>query len=105
MQNPVVAVVDDKVAVNRKCGAKVSKAQKKAIDKPKPKTIVEISSGEEEKAIAVSGRKSRERSLRKEVKTLTAILTARSKVIGHLLLPSVLRYFCFFRFWFFWCVY
>uniref|UniRef100_A0A2N9H261 B-like cyclin n=1 Tax=Fagus sylvatica TaxID=28930 RepID=A0A2N9H261_FAGSY len=78
-KNPVVAVVDDKVAVNRKCGAKVSKAQKKAIDKPKPETIVAISSGEEEKAIAVSGRKSRERSLRKEVKTLTAILTARSK--------------------------
>ncbi|KAF3959638.1 hypothetical protein CMV_015572, partial [Castanea mollissima] len=78
--NPIVAVVDDKVAVNRKCGTKkLAEAQKKAIDKPEPETIVVISS-EEEKVKSVSGRKSRERSSRKEIKMLTAILTARSKV-------------------------
>ncbi|XP_075634674.1 G2/mitotic-specific cyclin S13-7-like [Castanea sativa] len=79
-KNPTVAIVDDKVAVNRKHGTKkLVEAQKKAIDKPEPETIVVISS-EEEKVRSVSGRKSRERSSRKEIKTLTAILTARSKV-------------------------
>ena len=103
LQNPVVAVVDDKVAVNRKRGTKkLAEAQKKAIDKPEPEIIVVISS-EEEKVKSVSGRKSRERSSRKEIKTLTAILTARSKVIGRLLLPHVLRYF--YSFFVFQCVY
>ncbi|KAM3693427.1 hypothetical protein ACB098_08G163700 [Castanea mollissima] len=79
-KNPIVAVVDDKVAVNRKCGTKkLGEAQKKAIDKPEPETIVVISS-EEENVKSLSGRKSRERSSRKEIKMLTAILTARSKV-------------------------
>ena len=91
--------MDDKVAVNRKHGTKkLAEAQKKAIDKPEPETIVVISS-EGEKVKSVSGRKSRERSSRKEIKTLTAILTARSKVIGRLLLPHVferfLLLFCF----------
>ena len=103
LQNPIVAVVDDKVAVNRKRGTKkLAEAQKKAIDKPEPEIIVVISS-EEEKVKSVSGRKSRERSSRKEIKTLTAILTARSKVIGRLLLPHVLRYF--YSFFVFQCVY
>lgn len=66
--------MDDKVAVKRKCGAK------KATEKPKPETVVVIDSDKEENVDPVSERKSRERSSRREVKTLTAILTARSKV-------------------------
>jgi hypothetical protein len=80
LQNPVRALVDENVAVKRKCGAKkVAEAQEKATEKPKPETVVVISD-EEEKVDPVSERKSRERPSRKEVKTLTAILTARSKV-------------------------
>lgn len=72
--------MDEKVAVKRKSGAKkVAEAQEKATEKPKPETVVVISD-EEEKVDPVSERKSRERSSRKGVKTLTAILTARSKV-------------------------
>lgn len=95
--------MDDKVAVNRKHGTKkLADAQKKAIDKPEPETIVMISS-EEEKVKSVSGRKSRDRSSRKGIKTLTAILTARSKVIGRLLLPHVLK--DSYSFFVFQCVY
>lgn len=103
LQNPIVAVVDDKVAVNRKHGTKkLAEAQKKAIDKPEPETIVMISS-EEEKVKSVSERKSRDRSSRKGIKTLTAILTARSKVIGRFLLPHVLK--DSYSFFVFQCVY
>ncbi|KAE8037091.1 hypothetical protein FH972_009714 [Carpinus fangiana] len=76
-KNPVT-LVDEKVAVKRKCSAKVAEAQEKATEKPRPETVVVISD-EEEKVDPLSERKSRERPSRKEVKTLTAILTARSK--------------------------
>ncbi|XVF19428.1 hypothetical protein REPUB_Repub11eG0109900 [Reevesia pubescens] len=56
---------------------KVVAAQSKVVDKPKPETVIVISSNENtEKSRHVSRR---ERSSRKEVKTLTSILSARSK--------------------------
>lgn len=78
---PVIALVENMVAVKRKCGAKkVVEAQAKATEKPKPETVVMIGSDEEEEVDLVSERKSRELPSQREVKTLTAILTARSKV-------------------------
>ena len=54
--------------------------KEKENDQRKPKKVVEIISSDEEKP-NLSARKSATRSSRKEVKTLTSILTARSKVI------------------------
>jgi hypothetical protein len=82
LQNTVIALVENEVAIKRKCGAKkVAEAQAKAIEKPKQETVVVISSDEEEEVDPVSERKPRERPSPREVKTLTAILTARSKVL------------------------
>lgn len=84
MQNPVVPALDNRVAINRRrvTVKKVAEAQKRVDDKPnsdESKTATTTTS-EGEKIESVSGRRSREGSSRKEVKTLTSILTARSKV-------------------------
>ncbi|KAG2671261.1 hypothetical protein I3760_14G125400 [Carya illinoinensis] len=91
-KNPVVPVMDDKVAIQRKSGPKkVEEAQKHAIDRPKPETKAVVSFDEDEKVKPLNGRKTRERSSRKEIKTLTAILTARSKAAcGVVLKPESL---------------
>uniref|UniRef100_A0A2N9H954 B-like cyclin n=1 Tax=Fagus sylvatica TaxID=28930 RepID=A0A2N9H954_FAGSY len=80
-KNPVVPAVDNRVANNRKRAVvkKAAEAQKNVIDKPKSDTVTAKTSDEGEKIESVSGRESREGSSRKEVKTLTSILTARSK--------------------------
>ena len=85
MQNPVVPALDNRVAINRRRVTikKVAEAQKKVDDKPnsdQSKTAITTTTEEGEKIEGVSGRRSREGSSRKEVKTLTSILTARSKV-------------------------
>lgn len=81
-QNPVVPAVDNRVVNNRKRAVvkKAAEAQKNVIDKPKSDNVTAKTSDEGEKIESVSGRESREGSSRKEVKTLTSILTARSKV-------------------------
>ena len=66
------------VAVDRKRGPtkRVAEASKNVIDKPICETdVIVISSDEEEEEIKVT-----ESCTKKEVKTLTSILTARSKV-------------------------
>ncbi|KAK9273674.1 hypothetical protein L1049_018484 [Liquidambar formosana] len=92
-----VTEVDGGVAVNGAAaagkGGAVTKAavQKKVTLKPKPEIVSVVSNDdedkskpvvstdEEDKCKPVSGRRSREGSSRKEVKTLTSILAARSK--------------------------
>ncbi|KAM4097037.1 hypothetical protein ACJW30_08G151000 [Castanea mollissima] len=92
-KNPVVPALDNRVAINRRRVTvnKVAEAQKKVDDKPnsdeskddKPNSdeskAATTTTSEGEKIESVSGRRSREGSSRKEVKTLTSILTARSK--------------------------
>ncbi|TQD82024.1 hypothetical protein C1H46_032423 [Malus baccata] len=73
--NPVVLpVLEDKVALNQKCVRTQKVVPKKEIEKQTPEDLVIISSDEEEKDKSVEGRK--------EVKTLTSILTARSKAMA-----------------------
>ena len=57
-------------------------AQKKVTIKPKPEQVIEISPDSEEvkQEKPVSKKKGREGSSKKNVKTMTSILTARSKV-------------------------
>eukprot|EP00257_Ricinus_communis_P007135 XP_002523233.2 cyclin-B1-4 [Ricinus communis] len=67
-------------AGNIKAPVAVKAALKKVAEKHVPETVIVISSDEEsENAKPVSRRISKEGSSRKEVKTLTSILTARSK--------------------------
>uniref|UniRef100_A0A5B7API6 Putative G2/mitotic-specific cyclin S13-7-like n=1 Tax=Davidia involucrata TaxID=16924 RepID=A0A5B7API6_DAVIN len=76
---PLAEVVNGGIAVN----ATKAAAQKKEPDKLKPKTVVVITPNDEiksEEEKPISGRKLRVGSSRKPVKTLTSILTARSKV-------------------------
>ncbi|PQM33282.1 G2/mitotic-specific cyclin S13-7 [Prunus yedoensis var. nudiflora] len=84
--NPVLPVLEDRAAaLNRKRGPakKAAVAPKKAIEKPISETLVVISSDEEEeKEKPVNRCKSVEGPSRKEVKTLTSILTARSKAMA-----------------------
>uniref|UniRef100_A0A7N2KL06 B-like cyclin n=1 Tax=Quercus lobata TaxID=97700 RepID=A0A7N2KL06_QUELO len=80
-KNPVVPALDNRVAINRRrvIVKKVAETQKRVDDKPnsdESKTATTTTS--EGEKISVSGRRSREGSSRKEVKTLTSILTARS---------------------------
>lgn len=57
----------------------VKGVQRKQVDKPKPENVIVISSDEKsEKSKHVTKRQG---SSRKDVKTLTSILSARSKVI------------------------
>lgn len=74
-QNLVAQGFEDKVAVNKKFPAK---AQKKAVGKRIPEDVVVISDDNEVENAKTTN--PRERSSRREVKTLTSILTARSKV-------------------------
>ena len=81
MQNPVVPALDNRVAINRRCVTvkEVAETQKKVDDKPnsdESKTATTTTSEEGENIESVSGRRSREGSLRKAVKTLTTILTS-----------------------------
>ncbi|XP_050276325.1 G2/mitotic-specific cyclin S13-7-like isoform X3 [Quercus robur] len=81
-KKPVVPALDNRVAINRRrvTVKKVAEAQKRVDDKPnsdESKTATTTTT-EGEKIESVSGRRSREGSSRKEVKTLTSILTARS---------------------------
>ncbi|XP_075635773.1 G2/mitotic-specific cyclin S13-7-like isoform X1 [Castanea sativa] len=82
-KNPVVPALDNRVAINRRRVTvnKVAEAQKKVDDKPNSdeSKAATTTTSEGEKIESVSGRRSREGSSRKEVKTLTSILTARSK--------------------------
>ncbi|TQD89842.1 hypothetical protein C1H46_024608 [Malus baccata] len=80
--NPVVLpVLDDKLALNRKRVPAKKVVPRKEIDKPKADAVVVISSDEgEEKKKPVNRCKPEEG--RKEVKTLTSILTARSKAMA-----------------------
>ncbi|CAL8998558.1 unnamed protein product [Prunus brigantina] len=84
--NPVLPVLEDRAAaLNRKRGPakKAAVAPKKAIEKPISETLVVISSDEEEeKDKQVNRCKPVEGPSRKEVKTLTSILTARSKAMA-----------------------
>ncbi|BBN69610.1 Cyclin family protein, partial [Prunus dulcis] len=84
--NPVLPVLEDRAAaLNRKRGPakKAAVAPKKAIEKPISETLVVISSDEEEeKDKQVNRCKPIEGPSRKEVKTLTSILTARSKAMA-----------------------
>ncbi|KAL6275280.1 hypothetical protein ACE6H2_018881 [Prunus campanulata] len=84
--NPVLPVLEDRAAaLNRKRGPakKATVASKKAIEKPISETLVVISSDEEEeKEKPVNRCKPVEGPSRKEVKTLTSILTARSKAMA-----------------------
>ena len=85
LQKPITEVVDSVVARNVRAPAATkvpAAAIKKVNDKHRPEDVIVISSEETEKSKPVS------RVPRKEVKTLTSILTARSKVIRE------------FRFWF-----
>ena len=59
---------------------KVAAAQK-IVKMPNPEEVIVISSDEEDEGKCAGRRKSKEGPSRKNVKTLTAILTARSKVI------------------------
>ena len=82
MQKPTTEVVDIAVARDAaKAPAAATKAPaaeiKKANEKHRPEDVIVISSDETEKSKPVSRRVSR-----KGVKTLTSILSARSKVIG-----------------------
>ncbi|KAJ4724188.1 Cyclin [Melia azedarach] len=56
------------------------KGEKELSEKRKPENMVLISHNEEEKVKPVGGQTSVERSSRRKVKTLTSILTARSKI-------------------------
>uniref|UniRef100_A0A7N2KKZ5 B-like cyclin n=1 Tax=Quercus lobata TaxID=97700 RepID=A0A7N2KKZ5_QUELO len=82
-KNPVVPALDNRVAINRRrvTVKKVAEAQKRVDDKPNSdeSKAATTTTSEGEKIESVSGRRSREGSSRKEVKTLTSILTARSK--------------------------
>lgn len=66
------------------------KGEKELSEKRKPENMVLISHNEEEKVKPVGGQTSVERSSRRKVKTLTSILTARSKVALNALLCSFL---------------
>ncbi|KAB2620285.1 G2/mitotic-specific cyclin S13-7-like [Pyrus ussuriensis x Pyrus communis] len=73
--NPVVLpVLEDKVALNQKRISTQKVVPRKEIEKQTAEDLVIISSDEEEKDKSVEGRK--------EVKTLTSILTARSKAMA-----------------------
>ena len=75
----VLLVLDDKVALNQKRFPAKKVVPRKEIEKPKTEAVVVKSSDEEEeKKEPVNLCKPEE--VRKEVKTLTSILTARSKV-------------------------
>lgn len=85
LQKPITEVVDYVVARNVRAPAATkvpAAAIKKVNEKHRPEDVIVISSEETEKSKPVS------RVPRKEVKTLTSILTTRSKVIRE------------FRFWF-----
>jgi cyclin B len=80
LQKPVTEVVDTAVArdVRAPAATKAPAAEiKKVNEKHRPEDVIVISSDETEKSTPVSRRVSR-----KGVKTLTSILSARSKVIG-----------------------
>ncbi|KAM1276285.1 hypothetical protein ACFX13_029527 [Malus domestica] len=80
--NPVVLpVLDDKVALNRKRFPVKKVVPRKEIEKPKTEAVVVISSDEEEEKKEPVNRCKPE-EVRKEVKTLTSILTARSKAMA-----------------------
>ncbi|XP_048324061.2 G2/mitotic-specific cyclin S13-7 [Ziziphus jujuba] len=78
-ENLVAQGFEDKVAVNKKFPAK---AQKKAVGKRIPEDVVVISDDNEVENAKTTN--PRERSSRREVKTLTSILTARSKAASEL---------------------
>ncbi|KAI5321273.1 PREDICTED: G2/mitotic-specific [Prunus dulcis] len=79
--NPVLPVVEDKKRGPAKKAAVVA-VPKKAIEKPKSETVVVISSDERVKDKPVNQCKPVDGPSRKEVKTLTSILTARSKAMA-----------------------
>jgi hypothetical protein len=83
IKGAVGAVAGNKVVVGKVGAAtKVVVAPEKIVKKPKPEELIVISSDEEDEGKCADRRKSREgSSRRKNVKTLTSILTARSKVI------------------------
>lgn len=81
IKGAVGAVAGNKVVVGKVGAAtKVVVAPEKIVKKPKPEEVIVISSDEEDEGKCADRRKSREgSSRRKNVKTLTSILTARSK--------------------------
>lgn len=87
-QKQVSEVVNAALAANGvalKKGVVAGKAvvdQRKAIEKPKPETVIVISSDESgQETKHVSRKVSREGSSRKDGKAFSSVLTARSKVI------------------------
>lgn len=66
-------------AVLPQAGKAKKPAQKKAVAKPKPEAVIDLSSDSEEKQ-EKNKKKTGEEALRKKAQTLTSTLTARSKV-------------------------
>ncbi|KAJ7980744.1 Cyclin family protein [Quillaja saponaria] len=75
-KNPVVPILESKAVATKKAGAEKSDVE---THKPKPESSDVLSSFGGENLKLDSGRSSREGSRKKEFKTLTSVLSARSK--------------------------
>lgn len=102
MQN-ALPINEDGAPCGRKAARKApvaakAAAQKKVPVKPKPQEVIEISPDAEEKGQSLDKKKGREGS-RKNVETMTNILTARSKAISFIIQGNfflyILKFFFF----------